>query len=453
MVSSDENLDKFDSFKTNLSDNDMHTESSNDLIDETENHNSQSHANLYRSEDLNEPSYSTQQNINSEDMRTLHGDTNCTISDAVCMIYAYSIRHKLSWTATEDLIRLVNRIIGREGLSPSKYIFKKKIQQIVNCDMVTHFFCHGCNLYLGSFESIKNLKKQFCSNCQTKIQLDTKFKKNHFVSIPFENHLRSILEKNSDHLNFNSHSPTNDICDVHDSIYFKHLKHDMKNSPVITLTFSTDGAVLFKSAKEKSLWPLQFIINEIDLEYRFKRENMFCSTIAFGKTPDMKFFFKPFIEEINLINAQGGLSFTMKNGCVTTVKIVPMIFTGDVIARGYVLNKGQFNGYFGCPYCLHRGTLVNRQIRYCKRDNGPLRTNDEVRANMIEAHTTNEKVNGYHGISALLALDQFDVVWQVGVDKMHNIDLGVTKLMFKLFLSSKSRHERYILRLQDFFFY
>lgn len=37
--------------------------------------------------------------------------------------------------------------------------------------------------------------------------------------------------------------------------------------------------VVFKSTKEKSLWPLQFIVNEIDLKYRFKRENIFCAVI------------------------------------------------------------------------------------------------------------------------------------------------------------------------------
>lgn len=219
----------------------------------------------------------------------------------------------------------------------------------------------------------------------------------------------------------------------------------MGNVPVVTITFSTDGAALFKSTKEKSVWPLQFIVNEIDIERRYKRENMMCSAISFGKTPKMEVFFKPFIEEIQKINAEGGLSFTLKNGDKKTVKIFPMIFTGDTPARADVLKKSQFNGYNGCAHCLHRGTLVNKQIRYCKRDNGPLRTNEDVRGNMMDAQMLNEKVNGYKGLSPLVALESFDVVWQVGIDKMHNVDLGVTALMFNLFLKSERNPKWYIL--------
>lgn len=110
-----------------------------------------------------------------------------------------------------------------------------------------------------------------------------------------------------------------------------------------------------------------------------------------------------------------------------------MIFTGDKPARCEVLMKSQFNGYNGCTHCLHKGTLVNKQIRYCKRDNGPLRTNEEVRANMLEAQTAKEKVNGYKGLSPLVALEYFDVVQQIGIDKIHDIDLGVTALLLSYF--------------------
>lgn len=259
-----------------------------------------------------------------------------------------------------------------------------------------------------------------------------------------KNQLRDVLERNSDYLKFDFNKPATDICDVHDSIHFQNLREQTGNIPLITITVSTDGAALFKSTKEKSVWPIQLILNEIDLEHRFKRENVLCSAISYGKTPNMQVFFKPFIEEINKINAEGGISFTLKNGQKQTVKIIPMIFTGDTPARADVLLKSFFNGYKGCSYCLHKGTLVNKQIRYCKRDNGRLRTNEQVRADMLQAQIRNEKVNGYKGLSPLIAFDHFDVVWQVGIDKMHNVDLGVTALLFKLFLKSERPHKRYI---------
>lgn len=304
---------------------------------------------------------------------------------------------------------------------------------------MNHFVCHSCDLYFGTLDEIKELDSNCCSNCECEIQTDTKFKRNHFVTIPVREQLEKVLERNSNHLIFDFSPSTSHICDVHDSLLFQQLHCNEENIETITLTLSTDGAALFKSTKDKSLWPLQFIINEIDLEYRFKRENMFCSAISFGKTPNMQVFMKPFIEEIMQINAEGGLSFRLKSGEMKTVKVFPMIFTGDVLAKQYVLNKTSFNGYMGCSYCLHRGTLVDKQIRYCNRDNAPSRTNDQTRADMLRAQMSGAKVNGYRGVSVLMAINNFDLVKQVAIDKMHNVDMGVAKKLFKLFLNDKNR--------------
>lgn len=286
-------------------------------------------------EDFEEP------DINHEDLQKLHSNTNCTITDALCMIYAFAMRHNLTWEAIEDLVQLSNRIIGSEVLQPSKYIFKKKMSEIKSYSWINHFLCHKCDLYLGTIDTINRLDDRICPNCQIEIQTDTKFKKNHFAVMPIKNQLRDVLERNNDYLNFDFDIPATDICDVHDSIHFQHLRATMGNIPVVTITVSTDGAALFKSTKEKSVWPLQFVINEIDLERRFKRENMLCAAISYGKTPKMQVFFRPFIEEINKINTEGGLRFKLKNGQTQTVKIIPMIFTGDTPARADVLLKSQ----------------------------------------------------------------------------------------------------------------
>lgn len=79
---------------------------------------------------------------------------------------------------------------------------------------------------------------------------------------------------------------------------------------------------------------------------------------------------------------------------------------------------------------------------YCGHEDAQCRTNEVVRQNMIEAHLTKKRVNGYHGISVLLALNyDFDVVSQVAIDKMHCVDLGVIRKLFNIFLDSKNRHK------------
>lgn len=317
----------------------------------------------------------------------IFANTNCTVYDAFLMIYTYSIRHGHTWEAIEDLARLVNRVIGQEKIPPSKYIFKKKFQRN-ECKPVKHFLCHDCELYLGTITELKELKQQHCPNCSAPIQTDTKYKKNHFITIPFKGHLRNVLEQNSDKLAFDFDQPIVNIHDVYDTQYFQMFRNDFHNIPVITLTFSTDGAAVFKSTKEKSVWPLQFIVNEINLEHRFKRENVFCSAVSFGKTPNMQVFLRPFINEINQINAEGGLSFRMNSGEIKKVMIHPMIFTGDILAKQYILNKASFHGYDGCSYCLHHGTLVDRRVRYSGQHDAPIRTNENVRNDMMQAETS-----------------------------------------------------------------
>lgn len=389
-----------------------------------------------------------QHSVNMEDMRVLHPNTSCTVLDVHCMIYAFLIRHNITWTAAADLIPLINHIIGKNLLEPSVHMLKKKIRQISNYNVIKHFVCHNCDLYLGTIEHLKRLNMKYCPNCRTETQTNTKYKKNHFVTIPLEKQLQDALSRNRDHLIFGA--PASDsICDVHGSFHFRRFRQKMGNTPAITLTLSTDGAALFKSCKEKSVWPIQFVINEIELERRYKRENTFCAAISFGKTPKMQTFFRPFLEEIKSINESGGLTIQLKNGQMQRIKVFPMIFTADTPARADVLMKSYFNGYNGCSYCTHSGTLVNKQIRYCKRDNGDLRTDDQVRKDMSQAQATNSKVNGFKGMSPLMAMDHFDLVWQVGIDKMHNIDLGVTALLFNLFLDSKNRKERFVFFFGD----
>lgn len=380
--------------------------------------------------------------FSTDDFQKLHAGTNCTITDAMLMIYTFSVEHGLTWTATEDLTRLVNRIAGKNVLSPSKYIFKKKFSKISETNPITHIICHFCDRYLGKLSCVKESNLNVCPNCKTEIQTDTKYKKNHFITIPIKLHLKNVLERNYERLNSNFNSDPSVICDVHDSLYFQQKRSESKNESFITLTINTDGAPVFASTKDNSLWPIQFLINEIDIEHRFQRENILCAAFSFGKTPSMQVFLKPLIEEINEINAAGGVTFTTKNNENRTVKISPMIITADTPAKSHILNKVNFNGYKGCPYCLHKGTPVSGQVRYCKNDEGSKRTNEMARHDMIKAELTGKRFNGYFGVSALLGLDQsFDVVWQMAIDKMHSIDIGVAKRIINIFLDNKNRGE------------
>lgn len=376
---------------------------------------------------------------------TVHPNISCSVNDAMTMIYAFSIRHGLNWEAIEDMAQLVNSITGTDRVPTTKYKFKQKFER-KNCTKPTvHFLCHSCHMYLDTKENLQNSDQKICSNCQTEICTDTKYKKNHFLSIPIEHHLKNVLQRNSKFINLNFDSSSSLIRDVHDANGFKKLKSEMHGIKYITLTVNTDGGAVFKKTKNKSFWPIQFYVNEIDLEHRFDRQNILCSSISFGKMPNMQVFFKPFLDEINSMNGKGGISYTNENGSIVKVIVIPMLITADAPAKAHILNLIHPLGRFGCPYCLHGGTHIEgtTQYRYCQRGDERCRTNEQARANMLEAHQTGNSVNGYRGLSALMAFKfNFDIVWQVVLDKMHCVDLGVIKKIFDLCLSPKNRNER-----------
>lgn len=108
-------------------------------------------------------------NFDPDDFQKIHENLNCTVNDAMLIIYAFSIRHNLNWNAVKDLAILVNTIIGNSVLSPSKYIFKKKIGDEANVKPTTHFFCTLCQKYLGTEDHLKSSTMSQCPNCQTKI--------------------------------------------------------------------------------------------------------------------------------------------------------------------------------------------------------------------------------------------------------------------------------------------
>lgn len=387
--------------------------------------------------------------LNNDDC-PVHPFINCTVRDAINTIHAFSTRHNLSWTALSDLAVLVNTILGQDSLPTTKYLLRKKVADQYKFIPVVHMSCPNCKNYLGKKRNFGTEKHTVCQNCMITCSLDTKYKKSHFITMPAAAQIIPILEQNIKNDNFMGGPPETingtDIKDVHDAECYRNLKAEMGNSNYITLTLSTDGAVVHKSTKEKSLWPLQLFINEINLENRFKRENIICSAFAYGQTPEMTVFMKELIEELNQVNRSGGIPVKNKQNQTMYFKMAVTCVTTDTVAKAYVAKKTPFNSHSGCPYCNHFGTIIpgSKSIKYCFNDNKPNRTHAESKESMMLSMITGKNENGYNGVSPLLALDTwFDIIWQIVIDKMHCIDLGVVKKIFDIWLNSSNRNEPY----------
>jgi len=109
------------------------------------------------------------------------------------------------------------------------------------------------------------------------------------------------------------------------------------------------------------------MINE--LSYNDRRENILLVGLWYSTTkPDMNTFLDPFTKELCELPS---------SKLLTNIKIHSIIASVDSVARPMIQNIKQFNGKFGCPFCLNEGAIrsVERGQSRMHIDNlGPKRT-------------------------------------------------------------------------------
>ncbi|RXN22564.1 hypothetical protein ROHU_023413 [Labeo rohita] len=114
-----------------------------------------------------------------------------------------------------------------------------------------------------------------------------------------------------------------------------------------------------------------------------------------------------------------------------------VLMSADSKARPAMQNTTQFNGYFGCGFCLHPGTLVEKQVKYTVTDREyPDREVKKMLADMEQAVTQNRSVRGVKGPSPLINMPFFDIVWGFVPDYMHAVLLGVIRQLTELLLNN-----------------
>lgn len=102
------------------------------------------------------------------------------------------------------------------------------------------------------------------------------------------------------------------IRDIVDGQVYNDLPEPAVESHRVTLTLNTDGVDVFKTSKN-SLWPIQAVINEIDIKDRFKTKNiMLLGVYYYNKHPDMQLLLKNMMLELKELNSSG-LEITVGN--------------------------------------------------------------------------------------------------------------------------------------------
>ena len=142
------------------------------------------------------------------------------------------------------------------------------------------------------------------------------------------------------------------------------------------------------------------------------------------------------------------------------VKVRCLLLCGSFDAPAKCLFQSfvQFNGSYGCPYCLHPGKTVKTSERGhtrtypFNRDNlqtghFDIRTHDQTHnfakcaTESIIATGVEKPEKGVGGLSWFLYVPGFDLIRGIAIDYMHGTLLGVVKMLVNLWLDKQHHDE------------
>ncbi|KAH7959014.1 hypothetical protein HPB49_007323 [Dermacentor silvarum] len=211
------------------------------------------------------------------------------------------------------------------------------------------------------------------------------------------------------------------------------------NSADLTIVINTDGSPLYKSSNA-SIWPIQFIVNELPPRERLQHVGL--GGLWFGtRHPDMLLFLDKFVDKVRNI---GTLTWQHASRTVTSAVHV-VCCSVDSPARALVCNQLQFNGHFGCQWCLTCGQHEQGAFRYVDTEPAQERVSLGILKDMKRALELQIPVNGLKGLSPLVNLPGFDLVHGQAVEYMHCILLGVTRQITDYWFDpSNSQEDFYI---------
>ena len=180
------------------------------------------------------------------------------------------------------------------------------------------------------------------------------------------------------------------------------------------------------------------IINEA--QYKIRRGFVILLSLWFGnKKPLAKALMDQPLAELQRLEKDGIIVKGRK------YRLVVLIATTDTVARPIPWNCGQFNGKFGCNFCLMEGIRVpngkgNTRVYPEPMEGLPVaevRTLEQHKRDMKLAIATGQMVNGIKGDTPFSILTYLDYVKACVPAYMHGDCLGVAKQFLKLYFTGK----------------
>lgn len=115
----------------------------------------------------------------------------------------------------------------------------------------------------------------------------------------------------------------------------------------------------------------------------------------------------------------------------------------DLPAKALALNCLQYNGQYGCAYCLDSGTYISHRRLYLPQDAHAPRSFGDMKQWATQAEQQGEPIYGVKGPSILSS--SINIVTSVPVDYMHAVLEGVVKSLMGYWFESKYHKYRFYL--------
>lgn len=376
--------------------------------------------------------------------KPVHEGSHMTKGQLLTVALAFILRHCCMESAVSDLLLLLNTLIP--GCVPRTMYYFRKLLSKVDTDVIeTHAYCNVCGSYLAVVNT--DGVSETCTECNLLINCNEMVQKGcYFLVFPLKFQLKTLFELNSisEHISVSS-GDQNGYCDIRCGTEYQKLNVHFPD--LITLTCNTDGVPVFSSSNA-TLWPIYFVINELPL--RLRSVYMMLNALWLGQSkPRMDTFFTPIVKALQSLYDEG-FSWSFRGKSYIT-KVIMCLCSCDSVARPLLQNVKQFNGQYGCGYCLHPGSIVSkgqgnvRVYMESPTDQFCSRTNDNMLQHAEMAISQNEPVFGVKGPSMLSLIPLFDLVKGFFPDYMHSVLLGVVRQMISLWFDSSNHSKPFYL--------
>ncbi|XP_047220535.1 uncharacterized protein LOC124867893 isoform X2 [Girardinichthys multiradiatus] len=343
--------------------------------------------------------------------------------ESLLMLMSYVLRNNLTGKALTHLLEMFNFSRSDSTLT---YLFHKEFGSSSQSEV--HFYCEKCLAYLG----ISAHCPSHCTFCNTVFDANKSLKNGFFfLVIHLHAQIKQLLQEHDVSLTEKTRS-FGVLTDIQSGgKYQKLCDSGVLGKYDLTLIWNCDGAPVFKSSK-CSIWPIQCQV--IELEPEIRKRHILMSALWFGPAkPSMITLLTPFVKEASLLETEG-IAWQDRKGHSHVSKVFVLICSSDSVACPLLRNTKQFNGFYGCDFCLHRG---GRSYSY--EQPVPLLRNERDHFSHAMSGTNNEPVYGVKRPSPLMQLQHFQMINGFIPDYQHNVCLGITCQLSTLWFDSTNR--------------